>query len=142
MIREEFAGLGYPQRHALVAAEGATLTVYVPSEQGAAAHVVAPRSGIVGQPYAAPLVAGPAALVLIDFEGWVHGAAQYEHLDARGKWEAGVRHAAGRAFVEYPTIARRVVTPNLLEAVGTIAAAGDALTITNEAAVRRWLTQS
>ncbi len=128
-MRADFVGLSYPERHQLLAREGATLVVYVPSENP---FGIAPRSGIVGDQV-------DEGMVVVDYEGWVHGAYQYEHLDVRGKWEAAVKHAAGRAFVRYPTVARMSLPVAGLQPVGLIAAAGDTLTITDEAAVQRWL---
>lgn len=134
-MREDFIGLNYPARHQLVASQGATLTVYVPVP--AARHQLpslAPGSGIVGEP-----LEGDPTRLLCHFEGWVHGAMQYADRDDYGRWEAAVEHAAGRAFVLYPTIARAAYPREALHEVGTIDAATMTVTVTDELAVRRWL---
>lgn len=87
------------------------LVIYVPVTDGLAG--IAQGAGIVGE-------RDPSApgRVLVHYEGWVHGAAQYADLDARGRWEAGVEHAAGRALTQYPTVARASLPKRDLIAVG------------------------
>ena len=130
-MRDDFLGLSYPERFQLSARDGATLTVYVPAP--GSVTLIAARSGIVGEPHEHG--------VLCHYEGWVNGPMQYAHLDARGLWEAGVKHAAGRAFVDYPTVARRLVDLDDLVEVGTIGAADNVVSVTNEPAVQAWLGQ-
>lgn len=124
--------LSYPERMQARAAEGASLTIYVPKpgQQGS----IRPRSAIVGDPKPG------TGEVLAYLEAWIHGPAQYGHLDARGLWEAGVVHAAGRCFTRYPTVARAACMLHDLIAVGTIEADGNRITITDEEAVQTWLT--
>lgn len=131
MKTQDFRTMSYPDRWKDAVRQGAMLIVFVPKPE--ANTGIAPHSGIVG----APLVDGT---VLVHFEGWVHGAMQYAHLDARGKWEAGVKHAAGRALTHYPTVARRVLRLEDLNAVGTYIAAEDRIDLTDEPEVERWLT--
>jgi hypothetical protein len=137
-MRPEFMGLGYADRFGLCLDRGATLTVHVPLGDPPAGFI-APRSGVVGEPYDV----AQGALTFVHYEGWLHGAYQYESLAPRQRWEAAVLTAAGRAFVAYPTIARGVVRTDALHPVGTVRAAlssdRTALTITDEEAVRAWL---
>lgn len=121
----------YPDRWQQAVDRGAELGIYVPAP--GTDLPIAPRSGIVGD-------AHTAGTLLCHYEGWLYGAAQYAHLDARGKWEAGVRHAAGRALTRYPTVAQRLVKMKQMIRVGTYYAATDTIELTNEAEVDRWLT--
>lgn len=130
-MRQDFVGLSYPDRWIKQVAEEATLAIFVLKE--GATSTIAPHSGIVGR----TVVAGTA---LCHYEGWVHGAAQYADRDARGRWEAGVRHAAGRALTDYPTVARQTIRLDGLVRVGTYHAANDRIEITNETEVQRWLS--
>lgn len=129
--RPDFHGVSYPDRHKIMVGEGAVLTIYVP-KPGFHTMGVAPRSGIVGETL--------GEKVLCHYEGWVHGAMQYEHLDARGKWEAAIVTAADRAFVQYPTVAKGLFDADGLIPVGTIAAAG-VYDVTDEEAVAEWLSR-
>lgn len=137
--RSEFRGLDYPDRHKLAVQLGLQLTVYVllgdQEKMDADNRWLAPQSGIVGETVA---FLSPD-LVWCHYEGWVNGAMQYADLDDRGRWEAAVYHAAGRAFVEYPTVARRAIPRMFLRPVGFIRAGDRTPTVTDEAAVERWL---
>lgn len=120
----------YPDRWEQAVAQGEQLDIYVPVKPGLVG--IAPGSAIVGRP-------NEADRVLVHYEGWVHGAAQYADLDTHGRWAAGVRHAAGRALTQYPTVACAVLPVSELVPVGTYYAAGDRIEVTNEAEVARWL---
>lgn len=132
-----YMGVSYPDRWKMAVAVNAQLNVYVPKPGSRTGLLLAPRSGIVGLPY------DTADKVMIYFEGWVNGAAQYENLDAFGKWEAGVEHAAGRMLTEYPTIAMRVVDEDELKLVGYYHcsnADGERIRLFDEEEVRAWLS--
>lgn len=128
--RPDFEGKTYPQRWQMAVADQESMTIFVPAVEGL--FTVAPRSAIVGKHLT-------GLRYLCHYEGWVHGAMQYADLDARGQWEAGVRHAAGRALTDYPTRARMVVPGAWLQAVGTYHAAADSIDITDEEALNTWL---
>lgn len=121
----------YPERWREAVGRDATLTIYVIND--GAFSAIKRGSGIVGED-------AEADWVLVHYEGWVHGAYQYEQLDTRGKWEAAIRHAAGRALTQYPTVARQLVPARDLTAVGSFHAATDQIEITNETEVARWLS--
>jgi len=108
------------------------LTIYVPDSAGIA-NMMAPRSALVGG------VSAGGERVLVHFEGWVNGPAQYADRNARGLWEAGVEHAASRLVTDYPTSA--CMTPKVVElcAVGTYNPTTHVVTITNEEALNSWL---
>lgn len=130
-----YQGMSYPDRWKMAVTEHKQLTIYVPAEGGITGRVLAPRSGIVGE----VMTDGK---VLVYFEGWVVSAYQYESLDARGKWEAGVETAAGRMLTEYPTIARRAVNADELIAVGYYHCSngpGERIRIFQEDEVAKWL---
>lgn len=107
-----------------------TLTVYVP-DTDLYRGLVARGSGIVGLP-------NPERITVY-YEGWIHGAAQYEGLDARGKWEGGLLHAAGRMVVNYPTTAALSLPVAELKAIGTYHYKSRTVTVTDEAALTEWL---
>lgn len=77
--------------------------------------------------------------VTIYYEGWVHGAAQYAQCDLRGRWEAGVDHAAGRLVTDYPTSAMASLPITALHVVGSYEPVTRRLTVTDEAALTHWL---
>lgn len=108
------------------------LAIYVPSPF--ARFGVAPGAGIVG-------VNPPLGndIVFVHYEGWVHGAMQYADRDARGRWEAGVYHAASRLVTAYPTIAQANVPRQQLRRIGTYNPTTDVVTVTDEAALSVWL---
>lgn len=88
------------------------LGIYVPntaSWKGTA--IIAPRSGVVGLPAGGDWID-------ISYEGWINGPMQYGDRDARGLWEAGIEHAAGRMITDYPTIARAHLPSNSLVRIG------------------------
>jgi hypothetical protein len=119
---------GVPYHERFERNRGALLPVYVP---GGDAGWIAPGSGIVG---ASPLPGEQRCYV----EGWLHGAHQYEHLDARGRWEAAVRHAAGRALTAYPTVALGALPDGAVQ-VGQYRAADDQVVVVDEQALTDWL---
>ena len=106
----EYMGMSYPDRWKKAVADGKQLSIYIP-KFGKDVARIKKGSGIVGEPIG-------DGKVLVYFEGWVNGAMQYSHLDARGQWEAGVDHAAGRMLTEYPTIAKAIVDEDDLITVG------------------------
>lgn len=106
------------------------LEVYVPV--GDAPARIAPGSAIVGQ-------APQDERITVHYEGWVHGAAQYAHLDARGQWQAGVEHAAGRLVCAYPTAATAHLPRQTLKPIGTYHPTTRALIVNDEEALDAWL---
>lgn len=131
MTRPDFTGRSYADRWKIAVGEKATLTIFVLQEDTHSG--ILPGSAIVGSKLT-------DFAFLCHYEGWAHGAMQYRDLDAWGKWQAGIKHAAGRALTEYPTSARQVLTKKDLVEVGVYHAADDRIEITNEAEVRRWLS--
>ena len=112
--------------------EGFTLEVYLPADQRATA-IIAEHSAVVGLPVP------DSNWTLVYYEGWINGAMQYADRDTRGKWEAGLLHAAGRMTAQYPTIAQAHLPHETLLKVGTYDPRTHEVTITNEEAVRSWL---
>lgn len=78
--------------------------VYVPAPDHRAALIIHPGSGIVGRPQGAG--------VMVDYEGNLNGAGNIITLADR------VNHAAGRQRESYPTVARTLLAPEALVAVG------------------------
>lgn len=122
----------YPDRWQDAVERGATLTIFVPAMPDAL-PILAPRTAIVGKHLA-------NLEWMCHYEGWKHGAMQYADLDARGQWEAGVRHAAGRALTQYPTVARALINGDRLRAIGVYSARDDSITVDDEEALTAWLT--
>lgn len=93
---------------------------------------IAPRSAIVGD-------TACGNRLTVYYEGWVNGPMQYADRDARGLWEAGIEHAAGRMVTDYPTSA--LATPRLedLTQVGTYHVRSKTVTVTDEDALAKWL---
>lgn len=104
-------GMTYITRFQEAIKAGVYLNVYVPNPTSPNVLSLSPRTAIVGQ-------IDDAGNVVIYFEGWIHGAFQYENLDARQKWVAGVRHAGERMLTHYPTVARGILHPTELEHIG------------------------
>lgn len=111
------------------------LGIYVPDPTNwRAAATVEPRSGIVGLPTG---VGGE--YISVYYEGWVNGPMQYAERDARGLWEAGIQHAAGRMVVDYPTIARAHLPSNSLTRIGIYRPKSGEIELTDEARLNEWL---
>lgn len=93
------------------------LGIYVPDGTG----YIAGGSAVVGYPIERPMdeTTPPYYEVLVYYEGWIHGACQYEGLDARGRWEAGLLHAADRLVTAYPTAAMATLPAPRLKRVGS-----------------------
>ncbi len=109
------------------------LTIYVPVDDARmVGNGIAPGSGIVGIPVGDDLV-------MICYEGWVHGAMQYADRDVNGRWEAGVQHAADRLVTAYPTVARAYVPPDRLRPIGTYNPTTNNIAVTDDAALGAWL---
>lgn len=88
------------------AGEGATIYVLKPGTWMAAA--IDPGSGVVGQ----RLPSGP---LVIYYEGNRYGTPALDDMEQR------IKHAAGRLFTRYPTIAKMaVLDESSIEAVGRI----------------------
>lgn len=126
------AGPSYLDRFAQLP-EDLAVGVYVPAPDARFGAVLAPRSAIVGLPE----IDGVSTKVY--YEGWVNGPAQYGDRDARGLWEAGVDHAAGRMVTRYPTIATAVVADTDLVRVGTFWPMPRRIEVTDEDAMAAWL---
>lgn len=127
------AGPTYPERFEMLDPQR-ELGVYVPAnEPNIPGGPIAARSAIVG------LHIEGTDRVLIYFEGWVNGTAQYGDLDPRGLWQAGVKHAAGRMVVDYPTTAKGMSRLEALTRVGTYWAKTDRIEVTDDAAINAWL---
>lgn len=107
------------------------LPVFVPRSDRA---LIAPRSAVVGH-----LDPDGTGRFVVHYEGWVHGPAQYGERDARGLWEAGVEHAAGRKVTAYPTMAVATFPANELHQVGTYRVSDKRVDVTDEAALAQWL---
>lgn len=119
--------------------EDLTLPVYVPSPDSRARAFVSPRSALVGDPTTSPF---DRAKVAVHYEGWVNGPAQYGDRDARGLWEAGAEHAAGRKVTGYPTSAVALLPVAEMVQVGTYTVATRQVVVTDEAALTAWLGES
>jgi hypothetical protein len=131
------ASPSYPDRYAYLDPY-LELDLYVPAPNTDASAsprlaTLAPRTAIVGRPHLDP------GRVEVYYEGWVNGPAQYGDRDARGLWEAGVEHAAGRMVVRYPTVAKSVVGISDLVYVGGYWPVQKRLVVTDEAALTAWL---
>lgn len=107
-----------------------SLVIYVPIDAGRLG--IDPGSALVGLPV--------ETSVDVHYEGWKYGAAQYANRDARGRWEAGIQHAAGRMVTAYPTSARVFVGSTLVRAIGTYHPSTDTITVFDEEALESWLT--
>lgn len=112
--------------------EDLTLTIFVPNGETPAVLGLEPRTALVG------IV--DETHVDVYYEGWKHGAAQYEGRDARGKWEAGVQHAADRMVTAYPTSARAFMGTTHLTPVGTYRPSTDTIEVFDEEALESWLS--
>lgn len=97
--------------------------------------IIAEGSGIVGDPSHAE------DRVLVHYEGWIHGARQYEHLDARGRWEAGLLHAAGRMVTGYPTMAAGLLPTSQLKKIGTYDPRTHRVEVEDEQALAAWIKE-
>lgn len=106
------------------------LRLYVPKDD-LAKVVIAKGSGVVGLPQ--------GERVSVYFEGWLNGAMQYENLDARGKWKAGVYHAADRMITDYPTIAQASLRPEQLREIGWYFPLVQQVVLDDEKALIEWL---
>ena len=107
------------------APRSATLTLYVPAAGAAFGAMVLPGSAIVGSP--------DGDRIRIDYEGNRYRSANLVTFADRA------RQAAGRHLERYPTIARAWVAPANLVVVGTYEYPGGPLSITDPAALARWL---
>lgn len=116
--------------------EDLKLVIYVPTEDPRMRAVIAPRSAIVGLP-----VGGSGERTSIYYEGWVNGPMQYADRDARGLWEAGVEHAAGRMVTDYPTVAQANVLSRRLKRVGMYHPRTHQIDVADEGALDAWLNQ-
>lgn len=110
---------------------GFSLGIYVPAKRGG---TVADGSAIVGH-------VTEDGQFHVAYEGWVYGAAQYEGLGVRGRWEAGLHHAANRLVTRYPSRATQVVDARWVHEVGRYEVATSVVTITDEPALSRWLEE-
>lgn len=111
--------------------ERLNLTVYIPTDP-LVASMVAPGSALVGLPMG-------DGRVLVYYEGWIHGAAQYADLDARGKWEGGLDHAASRMVTNYPTSALMSPKAETLTAIGTYNPVTRTVVVDDEESLEGWL---
>lgn len=127
MTREDFHGLSYPERWQKVAEEGGTLAVFVLDPEATTPRTIARHSGIVGQQV--------GDRFLLHYEGMVHRGG----INDRKEWQEAVKQAAGRAVVEYPTVARMLVTPDDLIQVGTYHVATNTVEVTDEFNLSVWL---
>ena len=127
MSREDFRGLDYPERWRKVVEEDTTLAVFVLDPEASTPRTIAPHSGIVGVPV--------GDRFLLHYEGKVHQGG----VTNRDEWLDAVKRAAGRAVVEYPTVARMLVSPDDLIQVGTWHAPTDTVEVTDEFNLHVWL---
>lgn len=109
------------------------LAVYVPA---GAIGMITPASAIVGLPNGGD---GEDDWTEVHFEGWVNGPMQYADRDARGLWEAGVLHAAGRLVTDYPTSARMSIQSTKLDQIGIYFPKRDEIQIDSEILLTEWL---
>lgn len=122
----------YPERFGYLP-EDFEVAVFVPDDGLARRLSLAARTAVVGMPHI------NEGRVEIYYEGWINGPAQYGDRDARGLWEAGVEHAAGREVVRYPTSAKSVVAQTDLTVVGSYLPKTKRLVIDDEATLNAWL---
>jgi len=124
----------YPVRFELLH-ERFALGLYIPHPE-AGTQTIKPGSGIVGLPEDAE-VGDP--WIKLYYEGWVYGAMQYEGRDARGKWEAGVEHAAERMVCAYPTAGQIMVPQVDVQIVGLYFPKTKTFQVDNDNLLNRWL---
>lgn len=101
------------------------LTVYVPTDALQAFVGIAPGSAIVGSP--------EGERIRIDYEGDL-----YRRECMRG-YATRLLHAAGRHVERYPTVARALVDPGDLRAIGEYVVEDERLTLDDEDLLCRWL---
>lgn len=109
-----------------------SLDVFIPAG-GAALAQLALGTAVVG------LSSRMDGYVETYYEGWIYGAAQYEGLSPRGKWEAGLEHAADRMVTAYPTSAMAHFPAHTLFKVGTYNPKTRQVTMTHTPALSTWL---
>lgn len=132
------AGPGYHERVKFLPRD-LTLTLFVPTT----ANVVAARSAVVGYPKGRTTKSGSGRWIapgrtFTYYEGWLYG--QHAQLNARQKWEAGVKNAADRMVTQYPTSACGSFPDADLVAVGTYSPITGVIEVTDEEALNQWLT--
>lgn len=106
--------------------------------------VVVPKGGRIKKGSAVVAALDPEAprRYLIYFEGWLHGADQYAHLDRRGQYEAGLLHAAERMVTRYPTSAKAEVSTGDMLKIGTYTPVTRWFDVLDEDTLDRWLIES
>lgn len=107
------------------------LGVFVPKRRTSAMLMISARSGVVGY--------WVGQRVMTYYEGWANGPMQYADRDARGLWEAGIEHAAGRLITDYPTVAQGFFPGDDLIQIGFYNPKTKRLIVNDEAALNEWL---
>lgn len=104
------------------------LNIYVPIRNMMG---IFPASAIVGLPM--------GDRVQVYYEGWTHGAMQYEGKSPLDKWAGGLLHASDRMVTDYPTTAQAFLRRGDLHQVGSYVVQTRAYDITDERALHQWL---
>jgi len=115
------------------------IEVVVPAICDGAVYGIAAGSAMVVADEAGTGTGNADGRVVVHYEGWVHGASHLEGLDARGRWEHGVHHAAGRAVTRYPTAACCALERAELVHVGWYDVVSEAVEVDDEDSLYAWL---
>lgn len=123
----------YHERAEYLPSENADLVIFVPVDDH---WGIAAGSALVG--YIHDDEDATERRATISYEGWVHGS-QYESRDARGRWEAGLLHAASRLVTGYPTSAMYSPSMSRVKAIGLYNAKTHTIILNDEEALDAWL---